>query len=273
MSALPRFEWRLDPQLANVAGFSLRWFTLLWWCELVLGVWLLSRQVRRGGGDDSEAADLAVHVWIGLILGARVGEALFYNWQQWAADPIWVFRIVSGGISSHGAVLGTALTVWLYAKRRSLPWLEVTDRLVPSFAAGAIVHRIANLFNSEIVGKPTDGTWGVRFPFFDQVMDGPFRHPSQLYEAALGVVVVCCAWAADRHWAREQRPRGIVTGITGSVYFAGRFLVELAKEPQPSETLTGALNMGQLLSLPLLAAGLLVTWHSVRFRASTAGWR
>jgi prolipoprotein diacylglyceryltransferase len=114
--------------------------------------------------------------------------------------------------------------------------------------------------------------WGVRFPFYDQVTDGPFRHPSQLYEAALGVMVVCCAWAADRHWGREQRPRGIMTGITLSVYFAGRILVELAKEPQPSETLTGPLNMGQLLSVPLLAAGLFVTWHSLRLRAR-AGWR
>jgi phosphatidylglycerol---prolipoprotein diacylglyceryl transferase len=271
VSVLPRVEWSVSPELASFAGYSLRWFTLLWWCELLLGFWLLSRQIRRGGGDDSEAADLAVYVWVGLIVGARLGEAFFYNWQQLATDPTWVFRIASGGISSHGAIIGAGLAVYLYARRRALPFVEVTDRLAPSFAIAAIVHRLANLFNSEIVGKPTDGSWGVRFPFYDGVMDGPFRHPSQLYEATLGVLLAGCLWAADRHWRREQRPRGIVTGIALSVYFAGRCLVELMKEPQPSEIFTGPLNMGQLLSLPLLAAGLFLSWRSLRVRA-VAGW-
>jgi phosphatidylglycerol:prolipoprotein diacylglycerol transferase len=235
----------------------------LFWCfELVLGFWLLSRQIRRGGGDDEEAADLAVHVWFGLVIGARAGEVLFYHWQRAVAEPAWILRLATGGISSHGAVVGSGLAVLLYTNRRSLAFLDVTDRLAFSFGAAAIIHRIANLFNSEIVGKPTDGSWGLRFPYYDG-QGAPFRHPSQLYEALLGALVVCILWAADRHWGREQRPRGIMTGLALTTYFAGRCLVELVKDPQATETFGGVLNMGQLLSLPLLAAGLFLTWRSL----------
>jgi phosphatidylglycerol:prolipoprotein diacylglycerol transferase len=264
-----RIEWTLSPFLMG----GLRWFTVFWLLELVFGFWLLARQVRRAGGDDSEAADLAVHVWIGLVIGARLGEAVFYQSQRLLVDPSWIFRFATnGGMSSHGAVVGTGLAVWLFAKRRSMAFLEITDRLAPSFAVAAIVHRIANLFNSEIVGKPSDGGWGVRFPFYDHSDNGPFRHPSQLYEAALGVLMLCCVWLADRLWGREERPRGAVTGIALSTYFAGRCIVELAKDAQPGEMIADPFNLGQLLSLPLLAAGLFLTWRSLRARAK-AGWR
>lgn len=124
-----------------------------------------------------------------------------------------------------------------------MAFLDVTDRLAPSFAVAAIVHRVANLFNSEIVGK-----------------------------AMLGALVVSRVWAVDRRWGHERRPRGGVTGIALLIYFTGRCFVELLKAPQPSETLTGAVNMGQLLSLPLLAAGLLLTWRSLRLHGE-GGWR
>lgn len=167
MSFSPSVTWSVSPFLLRVGGLNVRWFNVFWLCELVLGFWLLARQIRRGGGDDEEAADLAVYAWFGLILGARLSEGLFYNRGIVLNEPAWLLRFASGGISSHGAVLGTGLAVWLFARRRSLACLDVTDRLVFSFGAAAIVHRIASLFNSEIVGKPTDGSWGVRFPFFD----------------------------------------------------------------------------------------------------------
>jgi phosphatidylglycerol---prolipoprotein diacylglyceryl transferase len=267
----PRWDWNISPYLARGEGWNLRWFTLFWCFELALGYWLLARQIRRGGGDDEDAADLAVHVWLGLVVGARIGEVLFYHWQLALSDPAWILRLATGGISSHGAVIGSGLAVLLYTNRRSLAFLDVTDRLAFSFGAAAIIHRVANLFNSEIVGKPTDGRWGLRLPHYDGE-NAPFRHPTQLYEALLGALVVCCLWAADRHWGGERRPRGIITGLALTTYFTFRILVELLKEPQANETFGGVLNMGQLLSLPLLGAGLLLTWRSLHAKP-LAGWR
>lgn len=264
--------WSVSPLLFGGGWLTLRWFTVFWLFELVFGFWLLSRQVRRGGGEESDAADLAVHLYLGLLLGARLGEALFYNLDLTMTDPAWVLRLSTGGISSHGAVVGAATAAWLYARRRSLSSLDVTDRSTLSFAAAAITHRIANLFNSEIVGKPTHAAWGMRFPSYDALGDAPLRHPSQLYEAAMGVALVALIFAADRHWQRERRPRGALTGLALCSYFLGRFAVEFWKAPQPGEAVGALLNVGQWLSIPFVATGAVVLWVSLS-RKQAAGFR
>lgn len=271
--SLPSLTWSVSPFILQSDGLTLRWFNLLWVSELVVGYWLLARQIRRGGGEDVDAADLAVHVWIGLTVGARLGEVVFYSLDHALSDPGWIFRFWTGGISSHGAVVGSALAVLVYARRRALPPGEVTDRLVFSFGAGAVLHRIASLLNSEVVGKPTDGSWGVRFPLYDEGLESaPLRHPSQLYEALLGAVLLGVLYLANRRWGEEQRPRGALTGLALVCYFAGRFAVEFLKEPQAGEVAGALLNHGQWLSVPFVAVGTQLLRRSLR-HPQPAGWR
>ena len=201
MSALPSVTWNVNPIIASPGGFTVRWFTLLWLTELGLGYWALARQIRRGGGDEEEAADLAVYVWLGLVCGARLGEGLFYNLPKTLANPGWLMDVAHyGGLSGHGAAVGILVAVQLFARRRAMSALEITDRLSYSAAISATLHRIVNLFNSELVGIPTAGDWGIRFPRFDGEPDGPLRHPFQLYEAALGMCVLVALYICDRRW-------------------------------------------------------------------------
>lgn len=266
VSAGPQLTWSVSP----FAWGSVRWFTLLWISELLACYWLLARQVRRGAGSDEDASDLAVYLWFGLLIGARLGEGLFYNLDQLSSDPSWLLKLGGGGLSGHGAALGCMVAAWLYARRRALAPLDVTDRVTFAFSAAAIVHRLATFLNSDLVGRPTDGSWGVRFPYSDGTGYAPLRHPTQLYEAALGVLVLSLLWLADQRWNREERPRGALTGLALLSYFAGRFLLDFSREPLgDSQSL---LNTGQWLSLPFILAGAMVLLRSFRRRAP-AGFR
>lgn len=272
MSALPTLTWTIDPILWHGA-VTLRWFNLFWWIELALGFRLLLDQVRRGGGDAEEAGDLALHVWLGLILGARLGQGLVYDLPKTLADPGWILTgILQGGMSSHGAALGTLLAIHVFTKRRGMSLWEAGDRLAYSFALGSMIHRIANLFNSEIVGRPTDGSWGLRFPRFDShVLEPPLRHPSQLYEAALGLIVLGALLMCDRAWGREARPRGALSAVLLLTYFSGRIAVEFFKEPQAGEPVDVLLNRGQIMSIPFVVLGACLLSASLKRRAP-AGW-
>jgi len=254
--------WNVDPVFLSVGELAIRYYSLFMMATWFGGYLLLSWQIRRGGGDVEEAGDFLAYGVIGLLVGARLGHVLFYAFDQALADPLWVLQIWTGGLASHGAAVGVALAMLLFTRRRSIPFLEGTDRLVYSAALGAILIRLGNLYNSEIVGRPTDGSWGVSFPRYDRV-DVVLRHPTQIYEALLGLMVLVLLLALSRSWKERERPRGTMTGTFLIAYFGGRFLVEFAKEPQPGEPAL-PLNLGQLLSIPAVIAGILVLWHSGR---------
>lgn len=162
--------------------------------SFVVGYLLLLWQMRRAGFEE-EAGDFQNYAIPGGIIGARLGQALFYDLDQALADPIWVLRIWSGGLASHGALLGLALAMALFTKRRGISFLEGCDRFVFSCAITVALVRLGNWFNSEIVGKPTDGSWGVLFPRHDTFELVP-RHPAQLYESLLGFVLLIVLFVA-----------------------------------------------------------------------------
>src|SRR5690606_25391308 len=157
------------------------------------------------------------------------------------------FEIWTGGLASHGAVIGLILAMYLFTKRRGIPFLEGADRFSFSAALGATLVRIGNLLNSEIVGKKTDGTWGFRCPRFDHdVTPAPLRHPSQLYEIALGLTVLGLLFLIDRKLGKEKRPRGAMIASFFALYFTGRFFIEFFKEYEGISP-DSPLRMGQIL--------------------------
>jgi prolipoprotein diacylglyceryl transferase len=277
VAALPSLVWDVDPVLFQSESASLRYYSVIFVAELLLGYWLLLKQLRRAGADDEEAGDLSAYVIPAVFIGARLGHVLLYDFGHFARDPWWLFRIWTGGMSSFGAVIGVALAVHLFTKRRAMPWLEATDRLTFSVALAAVLHRLGNLLNSEVPGKATDGTWGFVFPRYDalnqyiDVAELPLRHPTQLYEAFWGVVVLGLLALCDRAWGKEQRPRGALTGTWLIALFSGRFLIELYKQDEPGEPALPFLSMSQLLCALCVAAGLFILWKSLR-RRQRAGW-
>lgn len=267
---MPAFTWDLDPVLVHFPAWlawlpvdGIRYYSLLYVGVFLGGYKLLDWQIRRAGGDPEDANDFVLYGVIAVLAGARMGHVFFYEWDRFVQDPLWLFSIHEGGLASHGAALALFLALYLFTKFRRQSFIEGCDRFAFSAALGAILVRVGNFFNSEIVGRPTNGDWGVRFPRFDRVPEPPLRHPSQLYEVFLGLVVMAVLIVLDRALGKEKRPRGVLISAFMALYFTGRFIVEFFKEYQPGESAVG-LTTGQWLSLlPALAGaiGLVISFR------------
>jgi phosphatidylglycerol:prolipoprotein diacylglycerol transferase len=252
-------------------GFGLRYYSLIFVAVFLGGYALFNWQVKRGGGHEEEAADFIVYGVLGVLIGARLGHVIFYDYAKALRDPVWILKIWTGGLSSHGAVLGLIVAMWLFTVRRGVPFLEGSDRFAFSAALGAALVRIGNFFNSEIIGKPTDQSWGVRLIQIDGP-DGPLRYPSQLYEAALGLAVLGLLLLIDRWAGREKRPRGLLIASFFALYFTGRFFVEFYKDYQEGmASPESPLSMGQWLSIPGALLGYYGVFWSLR-KKIPVGW-
>ena len=252
------FTWDIDPVIVQIGGIiGLRYYGLLFSCLLLGGYFLFRWQVLRAGGSEDDVADMALPAVLGLVIGARLGHVIFYEPGRLLSDPLWVLQVWKGGLASHGALIGLLLAIYVYARRHGQSYAECLDRFTFGGALAAILVRIGNFFNSEIVGRVTDGYWGVRFPRWDLLpaSEAPLRHPSQLYEAAMGMAVMGLLIWVDRKLGREKRPRGALAATFGAAYFTGRFFVEFFKDYQalPSDF---PLTMGQVLSIPVAVYGM-----------------
>ncbi len=262
----------------------LRYYSLLFVVVFLGGHALLNWQVKRGGGSSEVASDFIVYGVLGVLVGARLGHVLFYDLDQAIRDPIWILKIWTGGLASHGAVIGLIIAMYLFTKRRGVPFLEGADRFAYSATLGALVVRIGNLLNSEIVGRVVpDQSWGMKFPRADiagsleqlsftaeELAGVKYRYPSQLLEIALGVLVFIGLLVADRVMGKEKRPRGAMISWFFVLYFGGRLFTEHFKEIEaldPSSTIT----MGQWLSFPGLLLGLYGLYRSFK-RREPVGW-
>ena len=265
-----KFTWEFNPILVHLFGpFGIRYYGLIFAIVFIGGYFLFLWQVKRAGGARDDAYDIILPGALGVVIGARLGHILFYKPWILLEDPIWVFKIYEGGLASHGATLGIVVALVYYARVHRLPFWECSDRFMFSVTLAAIMVRLGNFLNSEIVGRVTDGSWGVRFPLFDGPL-APYRHPSQLYEAGMGLVVMALLFLADAAFGREKRPRGLLSGVFLTSYFTGRFLVEYVKEYQVMPA-GNILTMGQMLSIPAALSGVLLLSYSL-YRKTPAKW-
>lgn len=252
---------------------ELRYYSLLFVVVFLGGHALLNWQVKRGGGSPEVASDFIVYGVLGVLVGARLGHVLFYDLDKALEDPWWVFKIWTGGLASHGAVVGLILAMYLFTKKRGVPFLEGSDRFAFAATLGATVVRIGNLMNSEIVGREVpDQSWGMRFPRFDQTAASvPLRYPSQIYEILLGSLVFIGLLIADRAMGKEKRPRGALISWFFVLYFTGRLFTEHYKEIEGLAK-DAPITMGQYLSVPGTLIGLFGLWWAYKHRLP-AGWR
>jgi phosphatidylglycerol:prolipoprotein diacylglycerol transferase len=192
--------------------------------------------------------DLVFYGALGIIVGGRLGYMLFYGWEQLAADPLSLFRIWEGGMSFHGGLVGVLVALGLFANRRGKQLVDVFDFTAPLPAIGFGAGRIGNFINGELWGKPTDVPWAV-------IVDGVPLHASQLYEALLeGLVLFVILW----WFTATPRPRWAPSGLFLVCYGVFRFAVEFVRVPDANRgyLLFDWVTMGQILSLPMILAGL-----------------
>jgi len=297
LSDAPIFN--LDPVLVHLGPLQLRYYGLIFAAMLYIGFVLWRWQMLRGGHKPEIADKYLIWGVIAVLLGSRLGHCLFYEPETYLADPIRILKFWEGGLASHGATVGLVIAMLLFSIKHKLRFLEVLDRFSMSACIGAAAVRLGNFLNSEIVGRVTDVPWALRFPRHDcgrldlceeifhnakilpednpewarLIEHTPARHPSQLYEFALGIFVLVALYLADRWAGREKRPIGLLASLFLVLYFAGRFCVEYVKDYQGGALETGqGLTEGQILSiLPFFVGALLLGWVIAKRRPTHDG--
>ncbi len=261
-----------DPVAFSIGPLAVRWYGLMYALAFLAGYFLLTARLAHSPytlpGEPSQWSsadipDLLLYAIVGVLAGGRLGYCLFYQPAYYFTHPLNVLAVWDGGMSFHGGALGVALALWLFARARHRPFLEVTDLLVPAVPMGLAFGRIGNFINGELWGRPADPAlpWAMIFPRVDQVP----RHPSQLYELVLeGIVLFVALWL----YARRGPARGTVSAAFLVGYGSLRFLVEFTREPDSFlGVLSLGMSMGQWLSLPMVVGGVILwRWAAARGR-------
>jgi len=252
----------IDPVLVSVGPLAIRWYALAYVAGLLLGwrycLWIAGKAPKVAKREDVD--DFLVWATLGVILGGRTGYVLFYKPDYYFANPGEIIAMWHGGMSFHGGTLGVIVALWLFTRQRKLSFLAFADIIACAVPIGLFFGRIANFINGELWGRVTDVPWAMVF-----ATGGPEpRHPSQLYEASLeGIVLFVILFALLKSGAR--RWPGMLTGAFLTGYGVARIVGELFRQPDVQlGFLFGGFTMGQLLSLPLVIAGLAFLWYSRR---------
>lgn len=253
----------IDPVLIEIGPLAIRWYALAYIAGLVLGWQYLRWIVRREDWQLSpgEIDDLLVWAAIGVIVGGRLGFVLFYHSEYYLRNPHEIVMVWRGGMAFHGGLIGVIVAAWLFARKRGLPALEVGDAAAIATPIGLFFGRIANFINAELWGRPTDVPWAMIFPTDPELVP---RHPSQLYQATLEGLLLFVVLAVMARAPRGPATQGRLAGVFLTGYAIARIVGELFRQPDAHiGFLFGFMTMGQLLSLPMLAAGLALiarTW-------------
>jgi len=263
--------WNASPVIFSLGSLSVRWYGLFWALSFLIGFLILKRIFEKESVSMKELDSLFIHIVIGSIVGARLGHCFFYDFDYFIANPIEILFIWQGGLASHGAAIGIMVALLLYTKRvSSKSFFWTADRLLIVVALAAAFIRFGNIMNHEIYGHVTELPWGFKFITnisawmngADPIHTDP-RHPTGLYEA-LGYLMVF----GSMLWLYFKKINKLYQGFMASYFlitlFSVRFVVEFWKEVQSPFEEGMLLNMGQLLSIPLIIAGFVILFITYR---------
>ena len=248
---------QFDPVAIALGPVQIHWYGLTYLVAFGLFLWLAVQRVRKpwyaaAGWTRRDVEDLLFWGVIGVVLGGRVGYALFYKPDQYLANPLEILMVWKGGMSFHGGLLGVIVALALFARSRGRSFLQVMDVVAPCVPTGLASGRIGNFINGELWGRGADPAlpWAMVFPQSGSALP---RHPSQLYQFALeGLLLFALLW----WYGRKPRATGQVAAAFLVGYGVFRFIAEVFREPDAFLGLL-ALNvtMGQWLCLPMIAGG------------------
>lgn len=261
----------LNPVAFTIGPFSARWYGIAYVLGFICAAFVIYKVGKHWKlkFDFDSICVILICAMVGVIIGGRLGYVLFYNFEMYAANPLEIFNFSHGGMSFHGGFVGALLAGIVAAKIIKMPYLTLVDLAVIGVPLGLIFGRVANFINGELWGAPTGLPWGV---IFGGIAGMEPRHPSQLYEALLeGVLLFVVLFALARK--TPPRPRGTFFGAFMLGYGICRFLIEFVRQPdaQLGYLWGGWLTMGQVLSLPLIIAGVALLVYAFKTRRPQEG--
>lgn len=262
LSDLAYITWNVNPTAFTIFGLEIRWYGVLFAITFASGYFILMNMFRREGKPDALIDSMLWYVVIAVTVGARLGHCFFYEPSYYLTAEHWpeIFRIRDGGLASHGAAIAILFAVYLVARKYRLAYWYLLDRLVIVVALGGLFIRTGNLINSEIYGHATTLPWGFLFVRNGEVMP---KHPTQIYEALSYFLLFI--GLLTYYIKKDGKPKeGVLFSCFLIVCFGMRFLIEFVKENQELWEDDYVLNMGQMLSLPFIAAGLVLLWLSLK---------
>lgn len=254
--------WNINPEIFRIGGFALRYYSIMFAMAFYFSYLVLSKIYIKENVSISLLKKLAIFVFVGTLAGARLGHTLFYEfgyYKDHLLEMILPFRMYSNGefeftgyqgLASHGGAIGIIFAVAWYCRKYKQSFLWILDRLVIVVPLSAFFIRIGNLFNSEIIGKPTNASWAFIFERVDMIP----RHPAQLYEAILYLFIfIILSYLYQNNVPNFKE--GFLLGCFFAMLFTVRFFIEFVKEKQEAFENTLPINMGQILSIPFIMIG------------------
>lgn len=251
-----------SPTISQIGPIAPRWYGFLFMGSFIAGFFVMRKMYLAGNRSMEELDKLLLYVLIATVIGARLGHVIFYDLEYYLRNPSQIIAIWRGGLASHGAAIGIILAMYLYVQKvKNMSFLWLADRVVIVVAIGGAFIRTGNFVNSEIIGKPADLPWAVIFKKIDMIP----RHPTMLYEAILCIAIFGLLWAMYKRY-NQQPPEGSLFGTFLVLLFGGRFFLEFTKVNQAGFASDWSINMGQWLSIPLVAIGAWLLWNKVNWK-------
>ena len=261
-------NWNIDPEIFTLFNtFPIRYYSLCW----VIGCGLLYLIVKKVYQKEKipleNLEQLTMYILIGGLLGARLGHCFFYEPEYYFQNPLEILLPIRKvgesfqftgfqGLASHGGLTGIVIAIIVYVRKTKTNILWIMDRVALGSGVMAASIRIGNFMNSEVYGKPTNGNWGVVFERDDLIP----RHPTQLYEAAAYLMIFVVLMFVYKS-KKIKKHNGLMVGIFFVLMFTARFMIEFVKENQVGFEDSMSINMGQILSIPLILLGFAIIYH------------
>ncbi|MEC5165619.1 phosphatidylglycerol:prolipoprotein diacylglycerol transferase [Flavobacterium sp. PL11] len=263
--------WDFDPEIINIFGFPLKYYGLLFACGLLLSMQILKKIFKNENLKDSAHEALIFYGIFGIFIGARLGHCLFYDFDYYSKNILEIIlpikKTLNGGyefagyagLASHGGTIGLIISLYLYSKKFHIKFLKILDVIAIVAPLGAMFIRLANLMNSEMIGNTTSMPWAFIFLKVDNLP----RHPAQLYEAISYFIIFLTVSIAYKYGSIKLGD-GYHFGLTITLIFIMRILIEFVKIDQVEFEEGMILNMGQLLSIPFVIIGIFFIVKNLR---------
>lgn len=257
-------QWNMDPVFLKIGPLSFRWYGVLFATAFISGYSIMKWIYEKEKKNPDELESLFTYIFVGTLIGARLGHCLFYDPVNYLSHPMDIFKIWEGGLASHGGAAGIILAIFLYCRKPETPgFFWILDRIAIPTALGGAFIRIGNFFNSEILGIPFNGKWAIVFEKVDQIP----RHPVQLYESM--AYLITFIFLLSYYSLKNKAPYAkFLSGLFLIMVFSSRFFLEYFKTGQAAYESGFAISVGQWLSIPFVLTGIYMILSGLKRKAS-----